>query len=61
LGERGGEGEEVAGVAGALGEAAGAALDVADVLEGLAAFGEEKGLGEEGFDEVLAGLELSEV
>ena len=61
MGEGGGEGEEVAGVAGALGETAGAALDVAYVFEGLAAFGEEEGLGKEGGDEVLAGKEFGEV
>ena len=52
---------EVAGVAAALGEAAGGALDVANVFEGLAEFGEEVGFGEELFDSVEAGVEGVEV
>ena len=43
-----------------MGEAAGGTLDVADLAEGLAAFGEEEGLGEEGLDEILPGDEFGE-
>lgn len=59
--ERLGEGLEVAGVAAALGEAAGGAFDVADVAEFFAGLGEEKWLGEEGGDDVLAVVEEGEV
>ena len=56
MGEGDGEGLEVAGVAGSLARGGrGGALDVADALQGFAAFREEEGLGEKGGDEVLAG------
>ena len=59
--EGGLQGFEVAGVAAALGEPAGGALDVANVFEGFAQFGEEVGFGEELFDGVEAGVEGVEV
>ena len=55
------KGFQVAGIAGALRESAGGALDVADVFERFVEFGEEVGFGEEGIDEVEAGGELVEL
>ena len=52
---------EVAGVAGVLGEAGCGALDVADVFERLAGFGEKEGLGEKGGDDFLALVEFGDV
>ena len=59
--EGGLEGFEIAGIAAALGETPGGALDVANVFEGFAEFGEEVGFGEELFDGVESSVEGVEV